>query len=402
MRDAHAVCKGGKTLKRIGLWCSAALLLLSGCLPGAPETEPQVIEGGDSDSEEVMISREIDTTERFYRSVLPYHASDSRGFILAGVDNRLDIDEFETGLIRLSQTVFDPDEYFIRDGQVLSEEDVQAWINRRSKDNEKGLNPELGVSESASVEEKLKANEKNPRYLSFVLEQNYMVEKGDRIELGGISIGVSLNSVYYYSVMDNEGKIHSGEVDLRSNERKIIEEGKRMAQQIVSDLRAKEEAQDVPILIALFLEEPRDSLIPGRFISMATVGKGKSEIGAWEDLDERYYLFPSAEVMKDHRSDAEQFNNFKAEIESFFPNFTGVIGKGFYKDGELRRMTVDIPMQFYGKSEVIAFVQHVTDLVSSFLADDIPLEVNITSMDKQEAVIIKSPDRKEPFVHIYR
>ncbi len=202
--------------------------------------------------------------------------------------------------------------------------------------------------------------------------------------------------------MDNEGKIHSGEVDLRSNERKIIEEGKRMAQQIVSDLRAKEEAQDVPILIALFLEEPRDSLIPGRFISMATVGKGKSEIGAWEDLDERYYLFPSAEVMKDHRSDAEQFNNFKAEIESFFPNFTGVIGKGFYKDGELRRMTVDIPMQFYGKSEVIAFVQHVTDLVSSFLADDIPLEVNITSMDKQEAVIIKSPDRKEPFVHIYR
>lgn len=389
-------------MKRIFSLCGACLLLLAGCLPGAPQSEQQIIEDGDSDSEEVVISRDIDTTERFYRSVLPYNPSESRGFILDGVDNRLDIDEFETGLIRLSQTVFDPDDYYIRDGEVLQKDEVQAWIDRRSEDNENGLNPPLGVNDSASVEEKLEANEKNPRYLSFVLEQNYMVERGGSLELGGITIGVSLNSIYYFSVMDDQGLIHSGEVDLRSDERTIINEGKRMAQQIVNDLRQKEEAQDVPIMIALFLEEPRDSLVPGRFVSMASVGSGRTEIGSWEDLNERYYLFPSAEVTRDHRGDAEQFNNFKANVESFFPNFTGVIGKGFYKDGELQRMTVDIPMQFYGKSEVIAFTQHVTELVSSFLADDIPLEVNITSMNKTEAVIVKSPDRSEPFVHIYR
>lgn len=389
-------------MKRIIIACSIFLLLLSGCLPGAPETEPQVVEEGSRD-EKVIISRDIDTTDRYYRSVLPFYASDSRGFILDGVDNRLDVDEFETGLIRLSQSEFDPDDYFIRDGQILQKKDVQSWIDRRSKDNKKGLNPELGVSESASVKEKLEANKKNPRYLSFVLEQNYMVEKGDSIELGGITIGVSLNSIYYYSVKDDEGKIHSGEVDLRSNEGKILEEGKKIAQQIVTDLREKKEAQDVPIIVALYLEETRESLIPGRFISVASVGKGKSNIGSWENLDERHYLFPSDEVTKDHRSDAEKFNNFKTKVESFFPNFTGVIGKGFYKNGELRKMTVEIPMQFHGKSELIAFAQHVTDIVASqFLADDIPLEVNITSMDKQEAVIVKSPDRKEPFVHIYR
>lgn len=389
-------------MKRILVACSLFLLFLSGCLPGAPEPEQEVIDDGKQD-EEVTISRDIETTDRYYRSVLPFHASDARGFILDGVDNRLDIDEFETGLIRLSQSEFDPDDFFIRDGQTLQKQDIQGWINRKTKDNENGLNPALGVSESASVKEKLAANEKNPRYLSFVLEQNYMVEKGDNVELGGITIGVSLNSIYYYSVTDDDGKIHSGEVDLRSNESKIIEEGKRMAGQIITDLRTKEEAQDVPIMVALYIEETRDSLIPGRFISKTSVGKGKNKIGSWEDLDERYYLFPSAEVTKDHRSDAEQFNNFKGKVESFFPNFTGVIGKGFYKDGELRKMTVEIPIQFHGKSELIAFAQHITDLVASqFLADDVPLEVNITSMDREEAVIVKSPGQEEPFVHIYR
>lgn len=387
-------------MKRIGIVTSLCLLFISGCLPGAPETEPIVEEG--KEGEKLTISRDIDTSERYYRSVLPYHPSDSRGFILAGVDNRLDIDEFETGLIRLSQKVFDPDDYFIRDGQILKEEEVQAWIDRRSKKNPKGLNPELGVSESAGVKEKIEANKKNPRYLSFVLEQNYMVEKGDKIELGGISIGVSLNSIYYFSVMDDEGKIHSGEVDLRENEGKIIDEGKRMAQQIVNELRSKKEAENVPIMVALFIEEPRDSLIPGRFVATATVDKGKTEIRSWDDLNERYYLFPSEEVKKDHRSDSEQFQNFKGNIESFFPNYTAVIGKGFYVDGKLRKMTIDIRIQFHGKAEVIALTQYVTDLVDTqFFSDDVPLEVNIASMEKQEAVIVSTPDEKEPFVHIY-
>lgn len=387
-------------MKRIGIITSLCLLLVSGCLPGAPETEP-IVEKGKED-EKLTISRDIDTSERYYRSVLPYHPSDSRGFILAGVDNRLDIDEFETGLIRLSQKVFDPDDYFIRDGQVLKEEEIQAWIDRRSKKNPKGLNPELGVSESASVKEKIEANKKNPRYLSFVLEQNYMVEKGDKIELGGISIGVSLNSIYYYSVMDDEGKIHSGEVDLRKNEGKIIEEGKRMAQQIVNELRSKKEAENVPIMVALFLEEPRESLIPGRFVATATVDEGKTEIKSWDTLDERYYLFPSEAVKKDHRSDSDQFQNLKSKIESFFPNYTAVIGKGFYVDGKLRKMTIDIRIQFHGKAEVIALTQYVTDLVDGRLfSEDAPLEVNIASMEKQEAVIVKKPDEKEPFVHIY-
>lgn len=392
-------------MKRYWLLALCMSLLLTSCLPGAPEgQQEEVIEQTDEQDEKVVISRDIDTSERYFRSVLPFTMSASRGLILSGVDNRLDIDEFETGLMRLAQDEFDPDNYFLRDGQVLSESEIQAWIDRRSENNEIGLNPELGVSQSASVKEKMEAHEQSPKYLSYVLEQNYLIKKNDEsVDLGGIAIGVSLHSIYNFIVEDAEGKYHEGAVDLRSNPAKILEEGKQMAQHIVQYLREKEEAKDVPIFVAIYQEETRDSLVPGRFLATATVGSGKADISSWQEVDERHYLFPSSQVLTDHRGDAEQFNNFKLKIEEFFPNFTGVIGRGFYKNGELQKMTIEIPMQFYGKSEVIAFTQYVTDLIAgNFFAENVPLDVYITSIDRQEALIISDPDRQEPYVHIYR
>ncbi|PWA10334.1 hypothetical protein DCC39_11500 [Pueribacillus theae] len=388
-------------MKRILLALICLLVLLSGCLPGAPDTGPEKI-AKDGEDEKVVISEDINTTERYYRSVIPYSPGSSRGFILNGVDNRLDIDEFETGLMRISQEVFDPDKYVLQEGHILSKEDIQSWIDRRS-DNKKGLNPKLGVGKSASVKEKLEANKKNPKYLSFVLEQDYFVQKkDDNVELAGISIGISLNSIYYFTVTDKEGKIHSGTVDLRKDQGKVIAEGKKMAQQIVNDIREKKDAKNVPIMVAIYQEEAQESLIPGRFVAYTSVGGGKTNIGNWEDVKERYYLLPSSEAMKDHRGDAEKFDNFKSKVEGFFPNFTGVVGRAFYKEGELQRMTIEIPMQFYGKSEIIAFTQYVTGLVTSNLFEDIPIEVYISSMGRQEAIIVKDPHEKEPFVHIYR
>jgi len=389
-------------MKRLAI-IMITLLLVAGCLPGAPDNAEQEEVVENETSEEVVISRDINTSERYYRSILPYTPGASRGLILSGMDNRLDIDEFETGLMRLAQDSFDPDKYFFREGQILEESEIQAWIDRRSEDNPAGLNQELGVSESASVEEKLAAHKKNPKYLSYVLEQNYLVKKADdKVELGGIAVGLSLNSIYSFTVEDEQGRLHSGEVDLRSQSGTLIEVGKRMAEQIVNFVRKKDEAKNVPIMIAIYQEQTRDSLIPGRFLAMTTVGSGKTDISSWQNLNERHYLFPSEDVLEDHREDAEKFNNFKLRIEDFFPNFTGVIGKGFYKDGELQRLSIDISMQFYGKAEVIAFTQFVTDLIDEEFFPDLPIEVTISSVEKQESVIVKDPDMEEPYVQIYR
>lgn len=56
------------------------------------------------------------------------------------------------------------------------------------------MNPAL--PSSGSTEEK---NESSPIYLASMLEHDYLVRKDkNSIQLGGVMIGLALNSVYYY------------------------------------------------------------------------------------------------------------------------------------------------------------------------------------------------------------
>ena len=95
----------------------------------------------------------------------------------------------------------------------------------------------------------------------------------------------------------------------------------------------------------------------------------------------------------------EAFAKLKQEIDSYFPSFVNVIGKGFYKDGNLQSLTIEVPIQFFGTSETIGFTQYLTDLVTKNFPN-VHTEVNITSINGPEALIVKEAD-EEPFVHIY-
>ncbi|WP_181833020.1 CamS family sex pheromone protein [Bacillus taeanensis] len=387
-------------LKRLGITALTSMVLLSGCLSNKDNEETVVKE--EESKQKVIISREINTSERFYRSVLPFEPSAARGLIEAGVDNRLDIDELETGLMRIAQETFDPDNYFLKEGQFLTKEEVQSWIDRSSPKNQEGLNQAIsGDFDSLSADQKLTAEENNPKYLSYVLEHNYLVQKEEgKVQLGGIVIALSMNNSYYYRVEDDQGRFLFG--DTKLDKQKIEEEAKKMGQEVANRLRKKEELRDVPIVIALYQEAERESIIPGYFFASTVVNKGQSTIKGWDEINEQYYFFPSNQALEDHRDDAEKFNNFKARVEEFFPNYVGVIGKGFYKKGELQSLTIDIPMQFYGKAEVVAFTQYVTDLIDkNFFQKGASIEVNITSMNQQESLIVKDPDKEEPYVHIY-
>src|SRR5699024_11588075 len=65
-----------------------------------------------------------------YRVVLPYRVSAARGVITNQLANRLDIDEMEEGLRRLSKDYYSPDDYYFEEGQYLSESTVYGWLGR--------------------------------------------------------------------------------------------------------------------------------------------------------------------------------------------------------------------------------------------------------------------------------
>ncbi|MCM3720178.1 CamS family sex pheromone protein [Fictibacillus phosphorivorans] len=401
-------------IKRVGLLFLSLLLVLTGCLGDDElEKEEKVVQEKGKKEEKAIITGEINTGEKYYRSIFPFEPGGARGVIRYGVDNRLDINEFEMGLMRVAQDTFNTDKYFFQEGQFLNEPTVTNWLRRedekpgKSKSNlvQTGLNPKLGVEVSESdpdyVKKMQEANTNSPKYLSYVLEHNYLVQSGDgKVKLGGVVVGLSFNSTYYFDVK-KDSLIYPGEVNL--DREKVKKEAQKIAGEVASRLRQDSKLKDVPIVIALYQEEERDAVTPGNFFSAGVVKKGSNSVSSWEDIDEEYILFPSSTASKKVRSDYEKFTTFKTKVQEYFPNFIGVIGRGFYKEGNLERMTIEIPVQFRGKAEIISFTQFVATSALNELPN-VPIEVYIGSaVDQPEALIVKDDTtQEEPFVHIYR
>ncbi|MGB7999966.1 MAG: CamS family sex pheromone protein [Anaerobacillus sp.] len=403
----------------------ALSLVLSGCVPSFMKNEQDdTVKTPDSkgkDSEEMIVSEDIKTSETYYRSVLEkdgeknsLDTSQVRGLVTAGVDNRLDVDALEMGLIRLSQEHFDPEKYFFKEGQLFDSTQIEGWLHRdngvtkeeakkdKKKEVNEGLNPGLGVDDNpAQYEKVIEAEKKNPKFLSYIHEQDYYVQnKDEELKMGGISIALSLYTEYPYSVLDEKGLKYTGSVKLDQQE--VIAQAKESVAPIIKKIRAK---HDVPIMFSLFIEQPRESVVPGNFVASAFVEKGKSSPGSWKDLNEKYVSFPSSDAKEEYPAEAEKFDDFTREIQDFFPNFVGVIGTGFYKQDKLSQLKVEIPIQFYGKAEVISFTQFVNGLVkkrNDTFPQDLPVSLYITSNGHPESMIVKDPNEEEPFVHIYQ
>jgi protein involved in sex pheromone biosynthesis len=378
-------------------------LLLSGCAPNFKKQEEVVQEKPDSTETEKAIIPKYQISDQYYRTILPFEPSKARGMVVYNLNTRNDISEFETGLMRLAQQSFNPDQYLFQEGQSLSAETVSLWLNRKYspaqlKDKKLTEAENIGLNplndEKGDIKEQ---NNRNPIYLAHILEHNYLVKKEEgTVQLGGVAIGLALNSIHYYQT-EQYGATYEKKIP----QDEIVREGKKIAAEVVKRLRGMSELKDIPIMVALFEQESRASVVPGHFFSFTTVNKGSANIDKWEDVKERYYLFPSSEATNDHRDDVTSFLNFKQDVEEYFPNFTGVIGKAFYTGDQLRNLNISIPIQFYGRAEAIGFTQYVTGLVMEHFPDYISVQVDISSVSGPEALIVRKADQTEPFVHVY-
>jgi protein involved in sex pheromone biosynthesis len=299
--------------KQFMIWL-ALLLLLSACAPKFGEEE--VVQKKNNKEQKAVIPK-YNISDSYYRVVLPFKPSGARGEVVEDLNTRLDVDEFETGLMRVAQERFSPEDYLFQEGQYLDKETVKSWLQRQKEKENVGLNPP--ISGKGTNEEK---NKKSPIYLAGILEHDYLTKiSDDKVKLGGVVIGLALNSVHYYET--EEG--YPREVKIKDED--IEREGKRIAAEVLSRLRNMKGLKEVPITIALYKQAPRSSVIPGHFFAVTHVDEGSSTIDDWEAIKEEYYLFPSDEAEENHRDDWLKFNNFKSDIEEFFPNYTGVVGK---------------------------------------------------------------------------
>ena len=100
-------------------------------------------------------------------------------------------------------------------------------------------------------------------------------------------------------------------------------------------------------------------------------------------------------------NDAEGFTNFKAAIQGYFPNISGVIGRLTYQDNQLTAMDISITTQFYGYSQINSFAKLVLSNAKKFLPTNAKIEIKIESVSDTQALISKNKPDDEYYVHIF-
>lgn len=117
-----------------------AAVMLSACTPSiTPETE--LAQESDSTQQvETTIIPNMQISDKFYRTLIPYKESASRGLVVSNIHTKYDMKEAETYLMRISQNYFDTEKYYFQEGQYLDEEMLKYWLARPNQTKDKSTN----------------------------------------------------------------------------------------------------------------------------------------------------------------------------------------------------------------------------------------------------------------------
>ncbi|HAX72788.1 MAG TPA: CamS family sex pheromone protein [Firmicutes bacterium] len=356
------------------LLCS---LMLVGC------TEPPVPSVSDEDlSQLTPTQQELSNqyTTDYYRTIIPYESSAIRGLVYKYMSNRYDIEEFENALMRHSQSYYSPDEVFFQEGKLLSRDLVISLLASKKTEAELGTLQEqdetyVDYGLNPTTDEVLEINgvTVNPVYLAYLLEQDYVTIVNDGVEVQGISIGLALNP---YQTYVNEINV---EQTVQMDEEQLIEEGKKIAQQLIDILRTQDGFENMEIMIGLYVLKEDSSVVPGNMVAKTHLSSSTDKIKNWTSIDEKYYLLPDQSVQSVDFQILDQFNQFKDEIKQYYPHYYGVIGVAQYIDKSLNKLEITVNIDFYGLAEKLSFHQLLSKLIEDNFTNQYEITVVVRS-----------------------
>lgn len=399
-------------MKRTIILFISAILVLTACGNNDEKSKEQSNEK--EQQKESGSVKEIATDKNVqgdnYRTILPFKESQARGLLQDNMANSYNGEDFENGLLDLSKSVFPTDDYLYQDGQYLDKDMINAFLNPKyTKDEvnkmdesdrkEKKANENLGLNPSHKGEtDPEKIAEQSPAYLSNILEQDFYASgdtKGKKIK--GMTIGLAMNSTYYYQ-KEKDGETYSKDLD----DKEIEKQGKQMAEELLSRIRENKDLKEIPIHFAIYKQSGENSIVPGEFIAGTTVEDGKTRINDWKDINQKTALLPSeeaGEIDENLNSDFKQFND---NLQTYFNNFTQAVGTVKFDNKKAKQLSVDLPIDYYGKAETIGITQYVTEQADKYFDGIDEYEIHIKDGNNPKALISKTKDDKEPQVHIYK
>ncbi|MFC6259530.1 CamS family sex pheromone protein [Levilactobacillus fujinensis] len=319
-----------------------------------------------------------------------YQTSKSRGVTNSqDSGNTYNLKSFENGMLNVSKKMYSTKKYVFQEGQYLSSSTVQNWLDRKSKSNATGLNPVSNGSTSA--------NKRNPVYIQALEEQDYMIQKNSKLTLGGVTIGIAVNSVDYYK-KTQYGATYETKIDKATGEAYA----KKAANTVLQRLRKKSALKNVPITIAIYRQASNDSLVGGDFIAYSENKSGATSVSNWKALDEKNYVFPiESGSSSPNSNDETSFTNFKTQVQNFFPNLSGVTAQAHYNGKSLTGMHVNIQTQFYSQTEIISFTQYLQAAAQKYLPSGVPIDITVSSTDGVQSFLSRGTGAKKFTSHVF-
>ena len=400
-------------MKRTIILLISTIFLLAACNNNQKDNQSDKDESGSKNSQNTNQVKQIATDKNVqgynYRTILPFKESQARGLLQDNMANSYNGEDFESGLLTLSKEVFPTNKYLYQDGQYLDKKTINAYLNPKytkkeidkMSENEKKskkANENLGLNPSHNGEtDEEKIAKQSPAYLSNILEQDFYGNNDSKAKnIKGMTIGLAMNSVYYYQ-KEKDGETYSKKLD----DKEIEKQGKQMASEMLSRLRENSDLKDIPIHFAIYKQSGQDSITPGEFIAGATADDGKTKINEWDAIKEKSALLPSSTAEDYNETLNNNFKQFNDNLQSYFSNFTQAVGKVKFINKKPRQLTVDLPIDYYGQAETIGITQYVTEQAEKYFDNIDEYEIRIKDGNTPRALISKSKDDKEPQVHIY-
>lgn len=400
-------------MKRTIILLISTIFLLAACNNNQKDNQSDKDESGSKNSQNTNQVKQIATDKNVqgdnYRTILPFKESQARGLLQDNMANSYNGEDFESGLLTLSKEVFPTNKYLYQDGQYLDNKTINAYLNPKytkkeidkMSENEKKskkANENLGLNPSHNGEtDEEKIAKQSPAYLSNILEQDFYGNNDSKAKnIKGMTIGLAMNSVYYYQ-KEKDGETYSKKLD----DKEIEKQGKQMASEMLSRLRENSDLKDIPIHFAIYKQSGQDSITPGEFIAGATADDGKTKINEWDAIKEKSALLPSSTAEDYNETLNNNFKQFNDNLQSYFSNFTQAVGKVKFINKKPKQLTVDLPIDYYGQAETIGITQYVTEQAEKYFDNIDEYEIRIKDGNTPRALISKSKDDKEPQVHIY-
>ena len=151
-------------------------------------------------------------------------------------------------------------------------------------------------------------------------------------------------------------------------------------------------------MIGLYEQSAQDDLAGGVYIAQGSSANGSTTIDNWNMLNEERMIFP---LEGSDSAEGNAFANFQSEVESFFPNISGITGRAHYIDNSLTTLSINIMTQFYGEGEMVAYTQYLKQSATTYLPGDLDIEIIVESPGNVEAFLKKDRTDSEYFSYVF-